>query len=1303
MAFIIDPQSVSFPQILQDLIDYRDSRPDADKWNTFFESGTGQTVTEKIAALGAFLAYKTISGRRENYLLHAENKSSTIGISQSLGYSTFRGRNVHLTLTVTPTVTTVLPKYTSVGVVKDQDMVVLEDTPLTANVQQEIEVVIGNLGAEELTVPSNNLAIFRFESPNVTEDYRVLLNDVEVDFSNRILDLDEDKFAAITNVLGSLDVSYLNRSSAPVQYTTGDILKIEFSTLKDTAFAAEDLNFFSGTVDSFSILTEYEDPETTDATRVNAPLFHETQALVKARQDFLKVFRFSDPDFVSTQQRDVTAATVELVYLNNDMTALTEAEKAASLDDLVKRIVMGIPPPLITDPVRVPLKLDLNVTLENNEENTLDLIDDIMAEREKLLKQSISLEDIEADVESLASVKIARVAIGSDTWTAATSLERGQHIAPTSPLSLIYELQEILYFSGSVEPSSWPTTLGDTVVDNDIVWEAELINPCDLTTTTWSSSTTYSISDTIVPTVPNGRQYRMVATINESFGNNEVQTIEFDEIPDAGTWRIHYNDGNEERTTNLAYNATALDVQNALNALECLSEVVVTGDYSTGFTVTFQGADGNKQQPQLEIEDVGFDEIQLISFDQVPNAGSFGLDFDGQITAPIPYTASATDIKTALQALSNIDLVDVSGDFTNGFEVIFKGINAKQPVIQMTQALLASSGVDEVQTISFGSVPDSGTWRLHFDGEWTQDMAYNASNIVIQTELNALSSLSGVVVTGDYSTGIVITFSGSDGKQNRVLLDANNLGQNSIQLIQFSLAPDFGTWRIDYNGQKTSYLQFNADTSDIKAALEALAGITEVTVTGDYGSGIQVEFTGVDGLQEHFLVESNDPGTDEVQNLSFSTVPDSGDFTIDFDGQITAPISATAVSSDIKAALEALSNIDEVDVSGTFASDFEVTFKGSNEKTDVVQMLINSNTLVDDQLPEEWQIDTVADSSGSLDGTTFLLYDDVGSVAFWIDVDNTGSPIPVAASAADRAIRITTVLTDETANDVAIRVQDAITNDSKFSATVSTNEVSVTSLVAGSRTDASDVDTGFSISTTQQGTSVGVTITPTTTTTGVTPDNQLLKTDNPIVVTSSETQVGLLPGNSLLTGASPVLVSEVETTLGQEPVSNLERSSVPVDVVISTELEGEVPANNLEESSGPVVITVTTVVDAADAEPTWPTSIGETVRDGDILWLGLALNGTPDTWTAATNYTIGDYVAPSTTVEDVDTTTPMMFQCIGFLGTTAALEPTFPTSVGDTVVDGNILWGARDPSVDPAQLSFKEWYEIIQNVTLTGP
>jgi len=121
---------------------------------------------------------------------------------------------------------------------------------------------------------------------------------------------------------------------------------------------------------------------------------------------------------------------------------------------------------------------------------------------------------------------------------------------------------------------------------------------------------------------------------------------------------------------------------------------------------------------------------------------------------------------------------------------------------------------------------------------------------------------------------------------------------------------------------------------------------------------------------------------------------------------------------------------------------------------------------------------TVADVGGDLDGTYFVLRERPtpttnGAVAFWYDVDNSGTTIPSGAQRVvdngGRAVEITTIVTGDSANTVASSTSTAVNADSAFSTSVSTNVVTITN---ASKFDAESPDvatSGFSVAVTTEG------------------------------------------------------------------------------------------------------------------------------------------------------------------------------------------------------------------------------------------
>lgn len=88
------------------------------------------------------------------------------------------------------------------------------------------------------------------------------------------------------------------------------------------------------------------------------------------------------------------------------------------------------------------------------------------------------------------------------------------------------------------------------------------------------------------------------------------------------------------------------------------------------------------------------DEDQSVTETGAPTGGTFTLTWDGQTTAPIPQAATAAQVASALEALSNIGAgnVEVTGSAGGPFQVTFIGDLASENVDQMTASGASLSG-----------------------------------------------------------------------------------------------------------------------------------------------------------------------------------------------------------------------------------------------------------------------------------------------------------------------------------------------------------------------------------------------------------------------------------------------------------------------------------------------------------------------------------------------------------------------------------------------------------------------------------
>ena len=131
---IVDPTTLSFSDIKTEIENYVKTIEGYDTWRDFFESSTGQIVIELIAGFDAYSAWHTIVARREAYLQTVEKSTSGTAISETLGHSVSKGKNLKLNLTVAPDQTVALQRYAVVGSYTGYDLVTTRDCSITLKI-----------------------------------------------------------------------------------------------------------------------------------------------------------------------------------------------------------------------------------------------------------------------------------------------------------------------------------------------------------------------------------------------------------------------------------------------------------------------------------------------------------------------------------------------------------------------------------------------------------------------------------------------------------------------------------------------------------------------------------------------------------------------------------------------------------------------------------------------------------------------------------------------------------------------------------------------------------------------------------------------------------------------------------------------------------------------------------------------------------------------------------------------------------------------------------------------------------------
>lgn len=267
--------------------------------------------------------------------------------------------------------------------------------------------------------------------------------------------------------------------------------------------------------------------------------------------------------------------------------------------------------------------------------------------------------------------------------------------------------------------------------------------------------------------------------------------------PTGGTWTITFL---AATTSALDYDASASDVQTALNALTPISDrggVVVTGTYNSpgGFTITFNGyATGTLATGSL----TGHSDSSINSVVTPTNEG---------YTQNITMTRVNGTLSSPSASFNNVDLTVSSGSISVGGPQY--GIQNRRIGFGVT---------------STGGAFNGGTYTLSMFGQTTAAIAYNASFAAIQSALNALSN---ITARGGVTVGPNIAFPGASTPL-------------STGAIRFDVSfPDGrftgGTFTISLFGQTTAGIAHNANAAAVEAALELLSEVQErggCTVSG---------------------------------------------------------------------------------------------------------------------------------------------------------------------------------------------------------------------------------------------------------------------------------------------------------------------------------------------------------------------------------------------------------------------------------------------------------------------------------------
>ena len=471
MNHIIDPRSISFDKVLSNLENFVKTAPDWERWKDFFESDPGQIVIQLLAGVDTHLSYQIALSLREGFMYTALRLSSKIGIAETLGYSVLRGCNQRYKITITPSTTVSFPRLSVIGTVKNVDLVNIDSIDLVADQLIDIIVAPGLLLQEEFQYSTPNLGIARFISDGVSEDYLLSLNDIEVPTSSHIIDMVNDKYVILTNHLTGVDAFYLNQGA--YQYKTGDRLSLRFIQTSRVVYRDTDLSFDFGIIEKIEPHQPFQPMESKRSIEITAPLYHETQNLIRGRSDYRKTFRLLDSNLSDTAEFDFSPAQVDLSYVYTSELLASKTQIQDYLTALERYRPFGVQPPSgILHPKRSEIPLYVKISRLANTTPAM-VQTDVLALFEVFQRQfspSLSFFDMEHGIEqSLDYVKVARVRIDAPWWQGGPFVE-GSFCRSTEP-SVIYKSTHINKTAATMP--AWVFEPGALIQDGRILWQCD--------------------------------------------------------------------------------------------------------------------------------------------------------------------------------------------------------------------------------------------------------------------------------------------------------------------------------------------------------------------------------------------------------------------------------------------------------------------------------------------------------------------------------------------------------------------------------------------------------------------------------------------------------------------------------------------------------------------------------------------------------------------------------------------------------------------------------------------------------------
>lgn len=440
--------------------------------------------------------------------------------------------------------------------------------------------------------------------------------------------------------------------------------------------------------------------------------------------------------------------------------------------------------------------------------------------------------------------------------------------------------------------------------------------------------------------------------------NAGVQTTAFT-VSSALSSGAYYLSIGQLITTSLAYNADAPTIQAAIQALSGYSDATVTGTLAAGFQIAW----GASYNPYVTTN------ATRLSYSATPASGSFALVFGSQTTAALGYGATASDIQSAIRALSGYEQVTVTSGGSNAFLLNWLDI-APITVTVTSNSLMTSAPAAVSVTLAASSTLASAPTIINsmqsqintlYDANSNvfpfTDVAWTQGSVGYVITFGAYAPLAGQPTSAGQPTPTIgvksnslfhnttfcnIQISQTESGQPAMAIGTATCTETGANAVSAGLIRNIGSPVSGWTGVNNPLDCITGSSIETDAdALIRRAGAVSASASGPLSSTI-AKVKEVTGVSSAFAYQNTTGAA--MQSIVFATVPTTGTFALSVNNNTTASIAYNATALDVQNALESLVGYNNTLVDGSIASGLVVDFNGAQggQPQPLIQVINNT-------------------------------------------------------------------------------------------------------------------------------------------------------------------------------------------------------------------------------------------------------------------------------------------------------------------------------------------------------------------------